>query len=309
MNWVDASAGETGYQVQVCFGSNTQCTTTTTVNAATYPGANANQNSWYVVPAANVVYTAPVGSNGPASAVVTAAAQINNGGGRYSFRVLPLNVATRGPISNTAVVTLGGGAAVAVPTGIVAATGAAAGTATISWTDAANNNSGYTVQQRTTGGVSTVTLSNAGTRYLTAPTVAITAPTPNGTQATAHATVNPNGSLSIVIDNKGSGYTARPTVSFVTGTGSQSQGGVQAAFNINATTSTLGGQTWTGAYSTVTAANLTPNPILGASSSVTIGGLIAGTGYQFQIRADGVTGGVTNSAWVPTNASNVVVPK
>jgi hypothetical protein len=306
LNWVDASAGETGYQVQVCYGSATQCTTTTTVNAATYPGANATQNSWYVVPAASVTYTAPAGMNGAASALVTAAAQVNNGGGRYAFRVVPLNVAVRGPVSNTSVVTLGGGTTVTAPTNIVTAVGASTGTATISWTDGANNNSGYTVQQRQTGGVNSIALSNAGTRYLTAPTVQISAPVANGVQATAHAVVNANGSLSIVVDNKGSGYTTRPTVAFVTGTGSQTQGGVQAAFGTNAASGTLGANVWTTAY---VASTTTPAPILGTATGVTVSNLIAGVGYQFQIRADGVTGGVPASAFTPATGSMVVVAK
>jgi hypothetical protein len=309
LNWVDASAGETGYQVQVCYGSNTQCTTTTAVNAGTYPGANATQNRWYAIPAGSLAYTAPAGTTGAASATVTAAAQVNNGGGRYSFRVAPLNVAALGPVSNTSLVVLGGGTAVTVPSGITAAQGATAGKATLGWTDTANNNSGYTLQQRATGGVNTVTLSNAGTGYLTAPTVAITAPAAGGTQATAHAVRNANGTLSIVIDNKGSGYTARPTLSFVNGTGSQSQGGVPAAFNATATTSTLGGQTWTAAWVTPAVANVAPNPTLGTTTNVTVSGLISGTGYQFQVRANGVNGGVPASAYVPVTGNPVITAK
>jgi hypothetical protein len=307
LNWADASSGETGYQVQICYGSATQCTTTSTLNANTYPGANATVNNWYAVPAANVAYTAPAGITGAASAIVTAAAQVNNGGGRYSFRVVPLNVAVKGAVSNISpVVVLAGGTAVAAPSGIAVASGATAGTATISWTDSANNNSGYTVQQRQTGGVNSVTLSNTGRNYLTAPQVTITAPAAGGVQATAHAVVNANGTLSVVIDNKGSGYTARPTVSFVANTGSQSQGGVQAAFNTNATTSTLGGQTWATGYTT---SATTPTPILGTTTGVTVSGLISGVGYQFQIRADGVNGGVPASAFTPATGSTVVVAK
>jgi hypothetical protein len=304
LNWVDTSAGETGYQMQVCYGSATQCTTATATNAATYPGANATQNSWYAVAAANVIYSAPVGINGAASATITAPAQVNNGGGRYSFRVVPLNVAVKGPVSNTSVVVLGGGTTVAAPTNVVTDVGVANGTATISWTDVANNNSGYTVQQRQTGGVNAITLSNAGTRYLTAPQVQITAPTANGVQATAHAVVNANRTLSIVVDNKGSGYITRPTVTLVVGTGSQSQGGVSAV--VGTVTGTLGANVWTTNYVTSTT---TPTVLTGTTSSATISNLISGVGYQFQIRADGVNGGVPASAFTPATGSAVVVPK
>jgi hypothetical protein len=175
----------------------------------------------------------------------------------------------------------------------------AAGTqsATVSWTDVANNNSGYTVQARTTGGVAAITLASGGSRYVTAPSVTIAAPAAGGVQATAHAVVTPvvgttGGVVSIVIDNPGSGYTARPTVT-VTG-GNRNAGGANAS-GTGTANSTLGGNIWTTAYAAVA---VQPPPLNGLSTTAILGGLVTGTGYQFQVRADGVPGGPPASAYV-----------
>jgi len=304
VNWVDTSQGETGYQVQVCNSFAAQCSTATTLSATPYPGANAAQNRWYPVAAASVAYTAPLTASGAASAVVSIASQVNFLGSNYYFRVLPLNGAALGPVSNvTATVNMAAGT-VAAPTG-VSAVSSSAGTALVSWTDAANNNSGYTVQARRTGGVASVTLASGGSRYVTAPAVVISAPVAGGVQATAHAVVSPvvgttGGVVSIVIDNAGSGYTARPTVT-VTG-GNRNAGGTNASATGTAI-GNLGANVWITAY-----AATTPATTAGNVSNVTTTGLLSGWGYQFQVRADGVPNGAAASAFV-TSGTGVAVVK
>ncbi len=62
-----------------------------------------------------------------------------------------------------------------------------------------------------TGGVSSVTITNGGSGYTTAPTVTFSAPT-SGTTATGYAVISNGAVTQIVITNPGSGYTADPTV-------------------------------------------------------------------------------------------------
>ena len=60
---------------------------------------------------------------------------------------------------------------------------------------------------------------NAGTGYITDPTVTISAPQlAGGVQAVAVAKTNGSAIISITMTNKGSGYTAEPTIT-VTGSG------------------------------------------------------------------------------------------
>jgi hypothetical protein len=293
LNWVDASLGESGYQAQVCYGSATQCTAATTVG--TLP---VKANFWYPVAAGNLAYTAPTGSTGAASALVTGlATQIATP--RYYFRVVPLNLAVTGPASNiSAAVNLA--ATPAAPTAVSAVSNSA-GTALVSWTDNANNNAGFVVQQRSTGGVASITLGNGGTRYTVAPTsVVISAPAAGGVQATAHAVATPvvgntGGVVSIVIDNPGTGYTSRPTVT-VTG-GTRNAGGTAASGTGTANANLgLGANIWFTPYTAITAAAA---PV-GNTTSVTATGLTSGTAYQFQVQAVPLSG--ASSAFVTTGA-------
>ena len=66
-------------------------------------------------------------------------------------------------------------------------------------------------------GVSALNLTNAGTGYTTAPTVAITGG--GGTGATATATVSAGAVTGFTITNPGSGYTSAPTVALTGGAG------------------------------------------------------------------------------------------
>jgi hypothetical protein len=297
LNWVDASLGESGYQAQVCYGSTTQCTTATTLISplVTYPGTTATVNRWYPVAAGNLAYTAPTGDTGAASALVTGLA-VQTATPRYYFRVVPLNVAVTGPASNiSAAVNL-----TATPTAptAVSAVSNSVGTALVSWTDTANNNATFNLQQRATGGIASITLGTAGTRYTVAPSVVISAPAAGGVQATAHAVATPvvgttGGVVTIVIDNPGTGYTARPTVTVSGGT--RNAGGTAASGTGTATANLgLGTNVWTTAYTAIAAAAV---PV-GNSTSVTATGLSSGTAYQFQVQPVGISG--VNGTFVNT---------
>jgi len=67
------------------------------------------------------------------------------------------------------------------------------------------------------GGISALTLTNAGTGYTTAPTVAITGG--GGTGATATATISGGAVTGFTITNPGSGYTSAPSVGLSGGAG------------------------------------------------------------------------------------------
>src|SRR6185312_548104 len=74
--------------------------------------------------------------------------------------------------------------------------------------------SGYKVDCKPNGGITSITLTSGGSGYSTVPNVVIGAPPSGGTQATATATVgNSTGQLNgIVVDTGGAGYTSAPTV-------------------------------------------------------------------------------------------------
>jgi len=91
-------------------------------------------------------------------------------------------------------------------------------------------------------GVASVTITNPGTGYTTAPTVTFSAPqNAGGTTATGTATITGGVVTFVTITNPGSGYTAAPTVTFapppagITATGSANLG-----FNSGATLSMTG---------------------------------------------------------------------
>jgi hypothetical protein len=75
-----------------------------------------------------------------------------------------------------------------------------------------------TISQITDTQVSSVTITNAGSSYETAPTVVFTGG--GGTGVAATATVDAGAVTEITITNPGSGYTSAPTVSFTGGGGS-----------------------------------------------------------------------------------------
>ena len=62
------------------------------------------------------------------------------------------------------------------------------------------------------GGISSITITNDGANYTTAPTVTIAAPGGSGKQATAEAVLSGDLVTNIIITEKGSGYTSAPTV-------------------------------------------------------------------------------------------------
>lgn len=62
------------------------------------------------------------------------------------------------------------------------------------------------------GQIASISITNAGSGYTSAPSVTIAAPTPSGVTATAVAVVQNNAITQIVITNPGSGYTSAPSV-------------------------------------------------------------------------------------------------
>lgn len=77
------------------------------------------------------------------------------------------------------------------------------------------------------GGISGITVTDGGTGYTTAPTVAITGG--GGTGATATATVSGGVVTGVAITNPGSGYTTAPTVAFTGGAGSDAEAAATVA--------------------------------------------------------------------------------
>jgi FtsP/CotA-like multicopper oxidase with cupredoxin domain len=288
LNWNDNSAGESGYKIEICHGTAAQCTAATATSASI-----ATANAWYTVPAANITYTPPVGATGAASATVNGITTVQQTD--YFFRVSPLNGAVVGPVSNISPL-INLLAAPAAPTGVSAVSNSV-GTATVSWTDVANNNASYAVQSRQVAGIATIT-ANTNAGWTTAPTaVVISAPAAGGVQATATAAVAA-GRVVITITNPGSGYLTRPTVSL---TGGRILGlAVTVAGTANANLG-LGANVWTTAY-----ANTTPPTTVGNVGSLTATGLTTGRAYQFAVTAVRAVGGQANSAAVATTGVAVV---
>lgn len=100
----------------------------------------------------------------------------------------------------------------------------------IGWSDGTSK---PTVTQK--GGISAVHVTNGGTGYTTAPTVAITGG--GGTGATATATVSAGVITGVTITNPGSGYTGTPTVAFTgAGTGGAATAVVASSCDFNVPT-------------------------------------------------------------------------
>jgi hypothetical protein len=85
------------------------------------------------------------------------------------------------------------------------------------------------VRRRAFNGVKTITVTNGGTGYTTAPTVTVNSTSGSGTLATATLTAGVITSISIVYP--GSGYTSAPTITFTGGggTGATATAGLYAA--------------------------------------------------------------------------------
>jgi len=285
----DASINETGYQVEVCYGTTTQCT------AATPTSATQAFNVWYTVPAANVaVNSTPL--TGAATAVVNMTMVPNNG--TYKFRVSPVYGAVApavvGPVSASSPnLTFNGAARMAVVSGQTAVA-AAGGTATVSWTDVANNNGGYTVNQRTVGALAGV--NTVGTRvWTTAPTAVVSAPNLTAAQGGVRATVTvavAAGKLVFTVTNPGVGYTAAPTITLTGGTFGVGTFAMLPQSN-------LPGNFWNTAY---VAANIGATPLNGIATSATVTGLVVGRDYQFQVITNPIVNGGLVSAAQVTNA-------
>jgi hypothetical protein len=133
LNFVNASFGETGYQVQVCNGQ-----LTATVCSA---GAALGTQGWTLVPAANVSFAPtllPAAGTGAVTATVTfgGAYTLPNSGDNavLSFRVVPLVGAMAGPISAASSL-IDNSQSPAAPANFAATPGiAGSGMATLSWT-------------------------------------------------------------------------------------------------------------------------------------------------------------------------------
>jgi FtsP/CotA-like multicopper oxidase with cupredoxin domain len=288
LNWTDASTGETGYKVEVCHGSATQCTAA----SATATPIGTTANLWYPVPAGLITSTPPAAATGGQYVATVGTLPATNT--RYYFRVSPLSGVTAGPVSNiSAAINLNN--TPAAPTGVTAASNAA-GQLTVSWTDAANSNQATQVQYALARTLSTLTINNPGRGYTSAPTVTIV---PNAADAgriaipaTATATLGTGATagrvVGLTITNPGAGYTQAPTVVFSGGTPTTAA---------NATANITGNPN----YTTV------PAGANGVATSQTISGLTSGKAYLIRAAAVGVSGSGGNSATATNNGLPVVV--
>ena len=96
------------------------------------------------------------------------------------------------------------------------------------------------------GSVLSVTITNGGTGYNTAPNVAISAPNEaSGVQATATATVSGNAVTAITITNPGSGYTNASNVTVtITGVGSNATASATLFSQVGQAIATFSGRVW-----------------------------------------------------------------
>ena len=255
-------------------------------------------NTWYPVAPSVVALTPAAGGVGldrVALGPVTLS-DANNNASSYFFRVSPILAAQKGPLSNiSAAINLLG--TVAAPTGATAVAGAAAGEVRLGWTDAANNNAGYTVQQRTAATVAAANVTATGSGYVAAPSVTFTAPPAGGSAPVATAVLG-TGTLAgkvvaITVTQPGIGYTQAPAVTL----------SAPPAGGTRATASSV----LSAAGAWATAGGTAP---VGNAAGMSVGGLASGTAYQFRVRANPVPGGAGASAYVlvPAGNSAVIAP-
>ena len=96
------------------------------------------------------------------------------------------------------------------------------------------------------GAVNTsVTVTNAGTNYTYPPIVVFSAPPAGGIQATGHATLSGATVGSVVVDNQGAGYQSPPTISFINDP-REGQNNVTLGYNAAAVATLTGAGTITG---------------------------------------------------------------
>lgn len=252
-------------------------------------------NTWYTV-APSVVALVPAASGVGLDRITLGPLTLSDASANtssYAFRVSPILTGQKGPLSNLSpAINLRG--TVAAPSAASVAPGAAAGQVVLGWTDAANNNAGYTVQQRTVPVVAVASVTNTGNGYLTAPTVTFSAPPAGGTAPVATAVLGTGAMagqvVSISVTKRGIGYTQAPNVTL----SAPPAGGTRATAN-----SLLGAAgTWANARGASPGGNA-------AGASFT--GLASGVAYQFQVRANAVPGGAAASAYVQVPAGNAAV--
>ena len=106
---------------------------------------------------------------------------------------------------------------------------------------------GSSVWQAIVGGAvsATVTISNGGSNYAYPPIVLISAPPSPGIQATAHCTLTSGAVSSVTIDDQGAGYNTPPIITFVNDP-REGLNGVTVGTNAAAVTALTGAQTVTG---------------------------------------------------------------
>jgi hypothetical protein len=172
----------------------------------------------------------------------------------------------------------------------------------------------------TTGSVSTATVSNAGSGYTSAPTVAFSAPqVDGGVQATGTAVISGAPVTSITLSAAGSGYTSAPTVTISAQVGDTGTGATATAqlsgTGVTGTTVTAGGS----GYTTATVAFSVPQVAGGTTATgtatITAGAITAitvtnaGTGYTsaptVTITGDGT--GATATAAIGTSTITGIV--
>ncbi|MEY8690296.1 MAG: fibronectin type III domain-containing protein, partial [Leptothrix sp. (in: b-proteobacteria)] len=228
-------------------------------------------------------------------------------GNTYQFRVRANT--TAGAFSNYATV---GPVVMAVgtPTGVTAVAGAAVGAATISWTDVALD-AGYRVERSADAGVTWTTaataLTNATSASVTGLTVGATyqfrVVAVNGTSTATSAAVSYTVPAAAITVTAPTGLTA--SITNATTVALRWTDASTNEANFTAESSTDGGVTWTAAGSvTRTAAQTTAT-----GGAVTLNApVVLGNTYQFRVRGNAATGGISNYATSGAVVVDVTAP-
>jgi phage tail sheath protein FI len=120
-----------------------------------------------------------------------------------------------------------------------------------------------------TNGVGSIAVTTAGTGYTVAPTVTLSAPqTAGGIQATATATVSAGAITAFTVTNPGTGYTSAPTVT-ITGAGTGGVGTATLTQRLGSVTITNGGT----AYTSAPTISFTGGTGTGAAATATVDAL------------------------------------